>query len=77
MAENPDINVSGPFSVDVGESVQLEASTSTGIEEDYLWFRSSTTENNCSFEVFQNGTVTGLDIGTGVIVVMGKISGAM
>lgn len=74
-AKTAEILISGPSSVAVGETVQLEASTSTGIDEDYYWFRSATTEGDWPFKVSEKGIVTGLKIGTGFIVVMGKSTG--
>lgn len=75
LAETPKIQISGPNSVAVGETVQLSATTSTGIQENYYWYVSSYIGHQ-PFNVDSNGTVTGLNIGTGTIGVLGQQSGA-
>ncbi len=72
----PQIQVSGPESVSLGQSVQLKASTSGGIQEDYFWYVSSWFGEQRPFSLGDNGTVTGQALGKGTISVMGLSSAA-
>ncbi|MDZ7762781.1 MAG: hypothetical protein U5L00_21340 [Desulfovermiculus sp.] len=68
--ENSTIEISGQSSVAVGESVQLEATTTGFGDEDYMWYLSSWSDER-PFKVGNSGKVTGLAIGKGQIAVMG------
>lgn len=73
--ETPKIEIEGPTSVSVGETVQLNATTINFGDEDHLWYVSLWSGDK-PFEVNSTGQVTGLHIGQGKIGVQGIASGA-
>jgi hypothetical protein len=62
--------------VAVGESVQLQATTTGFGDEDYMWYLSFWAGDEMPFQVGSSGEVTGLTIGKGQITVMGLVSQA-
>ncbi len=74
--ENSTIQISGPSTVAVGESVQLEATTTGFGGEDYMWYLSFWSGDEMPFKVSSSGKVTGRTIGKGQITVMGLVSQA-
>lgn len=74
-AENMEIEISGPTSVSVDETVQLNATTAGFGDEDYMWFLSFSTGEEKPFAVdSKTGQVTGKNIGKGTITVFGEVS---
>jgi uncharacterized protein YjdB len=68
----PEVKISGPAAVKLGETIDLEAATVYGEDTGYDWNSS----NDAVATVNADGTVTGIAIGPAIITATGKDSGA-